>query len=187
MHEPMRMSSTAQTARTAILSQLTRLPALLLVHTMVLKTQLKLLPKAFNSLITQCVWERKADKASLVSFMIGLTPRSWQWFLRDSTTSAIGTQWLQLSREGISREQLWPGLQPGLGPLPSTEAPSRLASSTRSQLWLHRHFCEQFGLMPVIITHPAQCKRPSWAGTVSPGLDTRKLRSNWEEVPSRPQ
>lgn len=126
MHEPLRMSSTAQTARTAILNQLTRLPALLLVHTMVLKTQFKLLPKVFNSLITQCVWERKADKASLVSFMISLTPRSWQWFLRDSTTSAIRTQRFQLSRKGISREQLWPGLQPGLGPLPSTQAPSRL-------------------------------------------------------------
>lgn len=35
---------------------------------MVLKTQFKLLPIAFNSVITQCVWERKADKASLVSF-----------------------------------------------------------------------------------------------------------------------
>lgn len=126
MHEPMRMSSTAQTARPTILSQLTRLPALLLLHTMVLKTQLKLLPKAFNSLITQCVWERKADKASLVSFMISLTPRSWQWFLRDSTTSAMRTQWLQLNREGISREQLWPGLQPGLGRChpPSTRPPA---------------------------------------------------------------
>lgn len=57
-----------RTARTPIPSPLTRLPSSLL--TPVLKTQFKLLPKAFNSLITQCVWERKADKASLVSFMV---------------------------------------------------------------------------------------------------------------------
>lgn len=61
----------------------------------VLKTQFKLLPQAFNSLITQCVWERKADKASLVSFTSDLC--SWQPLGRGSTASDMGTQWLQLS------------------------------------------------------------------------------------------
>lgn len=72
--------------------------ALLLAHTTVLKPRFKLLPKAFNSLITQCVWERKADKAALVSLMVGLpTPSSWQWFLTDTTALATGTWRLQLS------------------------------------------------------------------------------------------
>lgn len=70
--ELMRVPSTAHKARTPILSRLTQgCPTLLLTHTTALKTQFKLLPKSFNSLITQCVWERKADKASLVSFMAG--------------------------------------------------------------------------------------------------------------------
>lgn len=73
-------------------------PALLLAHTTVLKPRFKLLPEAFNSLITQCVWERKADKAALVSLMVGLpTPSSWQWFLTDTTALATGTWGLQLS------------------------------------------------------------------------------------------
>ena len=112
----------------------------------VLKTQFKLLPKAFNSLITQCVWERKADKASLVSFTSNLdaAPGSHSGGAPLPLTWGPGGSG---SAKDISRDQLWCSLLgrawPGLRLPPA------------SSLHWPEHNC---GFVDTLMNPPGRCQ-----------------------------
>lgn len=92
----------------------------------------------------------------------------------------MGTQWLQLSQEDLSREQLWPRLRL----LSSTRGPQPAPSAhqtTAVALWtLLRTLWADYNP-----PHSVREVQLGWANP--PYLDTRTLRSSWEEMSPRPQ